>query len=155
MIYDLRHNQDLNFTFLGMTLSSHYKVSSKINFYYLSFQYKVKIKNNDLLVSVQGQSKNQSLQSSRLSTRSKWRTMTLSSQYKVSSIQNLWPSRLSTRSIQGTRHFVLVQGLDLYLYIYFNVFYFQNRTKLVFLSLLIFYSDNLNFISSDHLVKFK
>ena len=124
--------------------------------------------------------------------------MTLSSQYKVTSIQNLRPSRLSTRSkwkkndplvlVQG--HFnpkfttlpsqykvkvkkndplvpvqgqfeskiynplisiqgqfkvrdplVSVQGLDLYLYIYFIVFYFHNRTKLVFLSLLIFYSD--------------
>jgi len=53
------------------------------------------MRNNDPLVSVQGQFKNQSLRPSRLSTRSKWRTMTLSSQYKVQ-----WPSRLNTRSVQ-------------------------------------------------------
>jgi len=40
----------------------------------------------------------QNLRPSRLSTRSKWRTTTLLSPYKVSSIQNLRPSRLSTRS---------------------------------------------------------
>jgi len=43
------------------------------------------MKNNDPLGLVQGQFKNQSLWPSHLSTRSKWRTMTLSSQYKVGS----------------------------------------------------------------------
>jgi len=62
----------------------------------LSSQYKVKMKNNDPLVSIQGQNGEQ--RPSRLSTRSKWRTTTLSSEYKVTSIQNLWSSRLSTRS---------------------------------------------------------
>jgi len=66
----------------------------------------------DPLVSVQGQNEKikrpsrlstrsvriQNLQLSYLSTRSKWRTTTLSSQYKVTSIQNLRPSHLSTRS---------------------------------------------------------
>jgi len=38
--------------------------------------------------------------------------MTFSSQYKVTSIQNLWPSRLSTRSLQSKINdpFVSVQG---------------------------------------------
>jgi len=176
----------------------------KSKFTTLSSQYKVKMKNNDPLVSVQGQTKEQ--QSSRLSTRSKSRTTTLSSQYKVK-IKNNYslvsvqgqnkeqrPSRLSTRSKSRTKTLssqynvkmknndplllvqgqfkskiynpliseqgqvrdplVSVQSLGLYLYIYFIVFYSHNRTKLVFLSLLIFYSDNLNFISSNHIVKF-
>jgi len=109
----------------------------------------------------------QNLWSSCLSTRSKWRTTTLSSQYKVSSIQNLRPSRLNTRlkwrkttllsqykvkmkkndplisvqgqfkskiynplvSVQGQFKvrdpLVSLQGLGLYLYIYFIVFYFH------------------------------
>jgi len=46
------------------------------------------MKNNGTLVLVQGQFKNQSSQPSRLSTRLKRGTMTLSSQYKVRSIQN-------------------------------------------------------------------
>jgi len=75
-------------------------------------QYKVKMKNNDPLISVQGQ--NQEQRPSRLSTRSKSRTTTLSSQYKVKiknndllvSIQGQnqeqRPSRLSTRSKSRT-----------------------------------------------------
>jgi len=136
----------------------------------------------DPLVSVQGQ--NQEQRPSCLSTRSKSRTTTLSSQYKVNSKINLYdpfvsiqsqneeqrPSRLNTRlvqfkiynpliSVQGQIKvrdpLVSVQGLDLYLCIYFIVFYFQNRMRLMFLSLLIFYSYNLNFKSSNNLVKFK
>jgi len=89
MRHDFRQGQDLNFTFLCMTLSSQYKVSSIQNlrlvsvqgqneeqrppsrlstrsiqnskFMTLSSQYKVKMKNNDPLVSVQVQFKNQSL----------------------------------------------------------------------------------------------
>jgi len=57
----------------------------------------------DPLVSVQGQNEEQ--RPSRLSTRFKWRTTTLSSQYKVSPIQKLWPSRLSTRSKRRTTTF--------------------------------------------------
>ena len=112
----------------------------------LSSQYKVKMKNNDPLVSVQGQNEKQ--RPSRLSTRSKWKTTTLSSQYKVKmenydplvSVQGQKerqrPSRLSTRSVQfkiynplvsaqgqfkGCDPIVLVQGLGLYPYIYFIV----------------------------------
>jgi len=83
----------------------------KSKFTTLSSQYKVKMKNNDPLVSVQGQNEEQ--RPSRL-TRSKSRTTTLSSQYKVKiknneplfSVQgqfknnSLRPSRLSTRSNQ-------------------------------------------------------
>ena len=78
------------------TLSSPYKVKTKNNdpfvsvqgqfnpkFTTLSSQYKVKMKNNDPLVSVQGQFKNQSSRPSRLNTRSKRITTTLSSKYKV------------------------------------------------------------------------
>jgi len=51
----------------------------------LSSQYKVKMKDNDPLVSVQGQSKNQSSRPSRLSTRSVQKSIftTFLSQYKV------------------------------------------------------------------------
>ena len=81
------------------------------NFTTISSRYKVKIKNNDPLVSVPGQNEEQRL--SRLSTMSlqskiydplvlvqgqNKKKNTLSSQYKVTSIQNLQPSRLSTRS---------------------------------------------------------
>ena len=123
----------------------------------LSSQYKFKMKKKiDPLVSVKGHFNP--------------KFTTLSSQYKVN-MKKKRPSRLSTRSLQSKIYDLLVsvqgqnekknyplvsvQGLGLYLYIYFIVFYFHNRTKLVFLSLLIFYSDNLNFISSNHLVKFK
>jgi len=98
------------------------------------------MKNNDLLVSVQDQFKNQNFWSSRLSTRSQWKTMTILSQYKVSSKikiydplvsvqgqnEKQWPSSLSTRSLQKSKvmtlssqykveiqksdNFVLVQG---------------------------------------------
>jgi len=112
MIYDFRHGHDLNFTFLGTTLLSQFKVSSKFKIYdpliseqgqnegqwpshlstrsvwksifmTLSSQYKVKMKNNDPLVSVQGQNKGQ--RSSHLNTRSVQKLIltTLSSQYKV------------------------------------------------------------------------
>ena len=146
----------------------------------LSSQYKVKMKNNDPLVSIQGQNKeqrpsrlstgqNQEQRPSRLSIRSKSRITTLSSQYKVKmkkndpliSVQGQFKSKIYNSLVSVQYQFkvrnplVSVQGLGLYLYIYFIVFYFHNRTKLVFLSLLIFYSDNLNLISSDHLVKFK
>ena len=93
----------------------------------LSSQYKVKMKKNGSHVSVQGQFEYKFYNP----------LISIQGQFKV-------PDPL-----------VSVQGLSLYLYIYFIVFYFHNRTKLVFLSLLIFYSDNLNFIGSDHLVKFK
>ena len=138
------------------------------------------MKNNDPLVSVQGQNEEQ--RPSRLSTRSKSRTMTLSSQYKVKiknndplvSVQDQFNPNFTSFSsqykvkiknndplisVQGQFKvrdpLVSVQGLDLYLCIYFIVFYFYNWMKLVFVCLLIFYSDNLNFKSSDHLVKFK
>jgi len=81
----------------------------KSKFTTLSSQYKVKMKNNNPLISVQGQNEEQ--RPSRLSTRSKSRTTALSSQYKVkikndplvsvqgqSKNQSLRPSRLSTRS---------------------------------------------------------
>ena len=47
--------------------------------------------------------------------------MTLSSQYKVSSIQNLRPSRLSTRSVQFKIYdpLVSVQGLGLYMHLFY------------------------------------
>jgi len=89
---------------------SHLSTRSKSRTTTLSSQYKVKIKNNDPLVSVQGQ--NQEQRPSRLNTRSKSRTMTFSSQYKVKiknddtlvsvqgQNQEKRPSRLSTRSVQ-------------------------------------------------------
>jgi len=49
--------------------------------------------------------------------------------------------------------FVLVQGLGLYLHLFYCLL-FSNRTKLVFLSLLIFYSLII-WTSSDYLPKFK
>ena len=152
------------------TLSSLYKVTSIQNLRPSRLSTRLlQSKIYDALISLQVQNEKKTI---------------LSSQYKVTSIQNLGLSRLSIRSkwkkngplisvqgrfeskiynpliwIQGQFKvrdpLVSVQGLGLYLYIYFIVFYFHNRTKLVFLSLLIFYSDNLNFIGSDHLVKFK
>jgi len=109
----------------------------------LSSQYKVKKKKkNDPLVSVQGQFESKIYNP----------LISIQGQFKVRdplvSVQGQFESKIYNPLIS-------VQGLDLYLYIYFIVFYFHNRTKLVFLSLLIFYSDNLNFISLDHLVKFK
>jgi len=107
----------------------------------------------DLLVSVQGQNetKNDPLVSVQGHFNPKFTT--LSSQYKVKmkkkngplvSVQGQFESKIYNPliSIQGQFKvcdpLVLVQGLGLCLYIYFIVFYFHNRTKLVFLSLLIF-----------------
>jgi len=93
-IWVLKHYPEIYSKFT--TLSSQYKVTSIQNLRpsrlstrskwkktTLSSQYKVKMKKKDPLVSVQGQNE---------------KKMTLSSQYEVTSIQNLRPSRLSTRS---------------------------------------------------------
>jgi len=50
--------------------------------------------------------------------------MTLSSQYKVSSIQNLHPLVSAQGQFKVRDPLVLVQGLGLYPYIYFIVFIF-------------------------------
>ena len=94
--------------------------------------------------------------------------MTLSSQYKVSSKinprdplvlvqaqrRNNDPLVLGQGQFKVRDSLVSVQGLGLYLHL-FDCLLFSNRTKLVFLLLLIFYSHNLNLKSLDYLAKFK